>query len=481
MVAILGFVLGVVVVALVSATLWYRSKLVDARADYSKIEHERARAASEASQLHARFSRVTDLEAEVTETRSKLEQTKQELQMFEVEAERKRGLLTKDYEEAVAKYKGLKSEVSLLEENLDDMSFGLYKPHFSFQTSEQYKAELEKLWDQEKQLIRDGRAAVCQKQWTVQGSEREGAKMVKLNEKLFLRAFNGECDAAVANVSWNNVMKMEERIRKSFEAINKFGEVLSVAITVKYRDIKLDEVRLAHEYQEKRHQEREEQRRVREEHREEERALREIEEAREQAELEEERYQRALEKARKEAAEATGAQLEKLSDQISSFESKLDEARKNKERAISRAQQTKSGFVYVISNVGSFGDGIFKIGMTRRMEPMDRVDELGGASVPFPFDLHVMFFSDNAPDLENALHRLFEERRVNLMNPRREFYSGVKLDEIEAFAKDRGLTAQFMKVPEAKEFRQSVAKREQAATGAAPKTADNFSVPLFSN
>ncbi len=196
--------------------------------------------------------------------------------------------------------------------------------------------------------------------------------MVKHNMKLILRAFNGECEGALADVSWNNVTRMEERIRKSFEAPNKLGEVLQVSITISYLQLKLDELHLAFEYEPKKYSDHEEQRRVREELREEERAAREIAEAREEAEREEARFQRALEKARAESAMATGIQLQKLTDQIISFEAKLDEARKKKERAISRAEITKSGFVYVISNIGSFGERVYKIGMTRRMEPLKR-------------------------------------------------------------------------------------------------------------
>jgi hypothetical protein len=303
--------------------------------------------------------------------------------------------------------------------------------------------------------------------------------MVKLHEKLLLRAFNGECDGAIANVSWNNVIKMEERIRKSFEAINKLGDVEKVSLTPEYLKLKLDEIRLTHEYEEKRHQEREEQRRVREEQREEERARQEIEKAREEAETEEARFQKALERAREEAARATGAQLEKLTQQINSFESKLDEARQRKERAISRAELTKSGFVYIISNIGSFGESIYKIGMTRRVDPHERVLELGGASVPFPFDTHAILYSENAPDLEAALHQLFEARRLNLVNPRREFYRDVGIDEVESFVRNKGFSAQFIKQPEAREYRETLAKREAQISKAAPKQPEKFSEPLF--
>jgi DNA repair exonuclease SbcCD ATPase subunit len=185
---------------------------------------------------------------------------------------------------------------------------------------------------------------------------------------------------------------MEERVRKSFEALTDLGSVMQMSLTDAFLQLKLDELRVTYEYEEKRHQEREEQRRVREQIREEERAQQEIEKARQQAEREEQDFEKALSKAREEALKATGTQLEKLTQKISSFEAKLDEARRNKQRAIARAQLTKSGFVYVISNVGSFGERVYKIGMTRRLEPQDRIDELGDASVPFPFDLrHALF------------------------------------------------------------------------------------------
>ena len=291
--------------------------------------------------------------------------------------------------------------------------------------------------------------------------------MVRQYTKLMLRAFNGESDAAVANVTWNNISKMQERVRKAFESLNDLGGVTQVSISSEYLKLKLDELRLAYEHDEKRHQEREEQRRFREQIREEEKAQKELERAREEAERQEADYEKALAKAREEALKATGAQLQELTEQVKSFEAKLDEARKKKERAISRAQLTKSGFVYVISNIGSFGERVFKIGMTRRMEPMDRIHELGDASVPFPFDVHVMLYSDNAPELENALHKLVQDRTINLVNLRREFYRDVDLDEVETFVKQRGLSAQFIRIAEAREYRQSVAIKSQRLASAA--------------
>jgi hypothetical protein len=243
----------------------------------------------------------------------------------------------------------LTREVNLLEENVEDISFGLYKPHFSFDASEDYRTALERVRNVQRALIKNNGAAVCGVEWSVGGSRQDGARMQIQYLKLMLRAFNGESDATVATVTWNNAAKMEERIRRSYAAVNDLGRVMQMSVTSAYLNEKLNELRLAHEYQEKRQEEREEQRKVREQIREEERAQRELDKAREDAEREETRYQKALEKARQEAAAATGAQLKKLTEQIATFDAKLEAAHSARERAIARAQLTKSGFVYVIS------------------------------------------------------------------------------------------------------------------------------------
>ena len=436
------------------------------------------RFSSDATRLRARYANIIDAEAAVAAAKRDVERLQLEQQAFTAKDQQRRASLSAEYDQAFASYKALKSELALVEEGLNDVSFGLYKPHFDFQTPEEFKTSLVSLRERERALIHDGKAAVCPLNWTVGDSRKEGERMVKQNIKLVLRAFNGECEAARADVSWNNMGKMVERINKSCEAVNKLSGVLQVTITSEYLDLKLNELRLTHEYEECKYRDKEEQRRIREQIREEERAQREFEKAEQDAEEDEERYQRALARAQEEAAKATGAALEKLTAQVSAFEAKLDEARKKKERAISRAQLTKSGFVYVISNVGSFGEKVYKIGMTRRLEPMERILELGGASVPFPFDLHAMLYSDNAPELEFALHQLFADRRLNLVNPRREFYREVELDEIEGFVKQKGLSAQFIKEVEAREYRQTVSKREHQRAVPTP-VVEEFAPTLF--
>ena len=429
--------------------------------------------------LRARYAPIIDLDSALATVKEQLSRAKHEQQAFASEHERQRAQLTREYEQARKTYAVLKKEISLLEENLEDISFGLYKPHFSFQTSAEYKAKLEMLRNHARQLIRNGSAAECTVQWTVGGSGREGARMAKQNTKLVLRAFNGECDAALAKVSWNNIVQMEERIRKSFHAINQLGTVMQVTITEAFLRLKLDELRLTYEYEEKRYQEQEEQRRIREQMREEEKAQREIEKAREDAEREEARFAKALEKARAEAARATGERLQELNDRIQSLEAQLGEAHTQKERAIARAQLTKSGYVYVISNVGSFGEDVYKVGMTRRLDPMDRIRELGGASVPFQFDVHAMLYSENAPELESALHQFLSKRRVNLVNPRKEFFR-ITLEEVEKFAKEQGLKVEFTQLAEAKEYRETLARwQEHVMLGV--QEAEKFPSSLFAD
>ncbi len=372
-----------------------------------------------------------------------------------------RDKLVADYKRDHEVYVRLKSEVSLLEENLEDMSFGVYRPHYSFDTSEKYKAALDEIWRKKKQMVHEGGAAVCDTKWTVGGSEREGARMTRQNAKVMLRAFNGETDAAVARVSWNNVTKMEERVGKAFTAINEMGTVNKTHITKAYLDLALAELRLSYEYERKKHEEQEEQREIRERMREEERAQREFERAQQEAATEEARYEKALERARAEVGKANGEEVEAANANVRALEQKLADAQAKMRRAKSMAEQTRCGYIYVISNVGSFGEKVFKIGMTRRLEPMDRINELGDASVPFRFDVHAMIYSEDAPALEREFHQRFESKSVNLINLRKEFFE-LPLDEVVEFATVKGVTVEFTKLAEAREYRETLALREKA-------------------
>lgn len=422
-------------------------------------------------ELRRRYSPIIDiekqrfvLEAELAgfeeksfQVRTKMEN---ELAGFSAKSLEQRKSWEQEYSEAITELEELTKELDLARDDSMLQSFGLYEPQFDFESADVYKERLTTIRDEQKQMVRDGMAAVCSTEWKVEGSAAKGRRMTQRNLKLLLRAFNGESDAAVAKVKYNNVNALRERLRRSVEAINKLGEPNHCRLVTDYFDLKLNELLLAHEYQEKKQEEKEEQRRIREQMREEERALREAEKAKSDAEKEEKRYDEALEKARDELGGAEEKKRARLQGQIDELERCLREAKTNKERAESMAQLTKSGHVYVVSNIGSFGDDVFKIGMTRRLEPLDRVKELGDASVPFPFDVHAMIYSVDAPDLENKLHKEFESRRLNLINHRKEFFY-VTLAEIEKATVSHGAEIKFTRVAEAEQYRKTIAVLEE--------------------
>jgi hypothetical protein len=365
-------------------------------------------------------------------------------------------ILNSNYKIALEIYTNLRKKVSLFESKLDLIEFGIYEQVYSFEKSDDYRAEQNKIIDLQKSMISNDTAVICHTNWMVEGSEAKGRAVVKVYKKLMLRAFNGESDVLISKVKWNNVNQMKERMRKLFDVINKLGGGFKVNLNIQYFDLKWKELILEHEYQTKRQQEKEEMRAIQEELREEEKAKIEFEKAQREAEKEEENYQKVLDKARKEIELATGEKYNKLQSQIERLEIELREAQEKKERALSMAQQTKRGHVYIISNIGSFGENVYKIGMTRRLEPTDRVKELGDASVPFKFDIHAMIYSDEAPRLENELHKAFNNKKVNMLNNRKEFFN-VTIDEIEQKTREIGLDAEFSRLPEAMEYKESLA------------------------
>jgi hypothetical protein len=409
-----------------------------------------------------KYKDVIDIDKTVSLRNDEIKTISQNIHNLKGDFDKQKEQLNQDYVSKRSIYENLLKEISIVEENLEDISYGLYKPHYDYTYSEEYKEKLDKIWNKEKELIKSDGAVDCSTEWTVSGSRAEGKRMVKQQSKLMLRAFNGECDSAIAKVSWNNIGTMEARISKAFEAINKLGSSSAISITNLYLDLKLQELRLEFELQEKIHEEKEEQKKIREQMREEQKVQQEMEKARLEAEKEETRYQKALEEARTEISKTAGADLDALNEKIKTLKENLQKAQEQKERAISRAQQTRSGHVYIISNIGSFGDHVYKIGMTRRLDPQDRIDELGNASVPFDFDVHGIIYTENAPELENTMHKYMNDRRINLVQMRREFFN-ISMDEIEKLVKDLNLNIELTKIAEAKAYRMSQSIREAEA------------------
>lgn len=299
-----------------------------------------------------------------------------------------------------------------------------------------------------KMLIKSGNASKCD---YVENNRRETA------ENFVLDAFNGKVDSILSMIKKDNHGILEQKIRDAYYLVNNLGRAFRNAhITSVYLDARLDELKWGAVVNELKLQEREEQRRIREQIREEERARREYERAMKEAAKEEETIRKAMEKAQLAIEKASAEQKAKYEGQLAALKLKLEEAEAKNQRALSMAQQTKSGHVYIISNIGSFGENVFKIGMTRRLEPLDRVRELGDASVPFPFDVHAMIYSEDAPGLETALHKYFVQNQVNKVNPRKEFFR-IPIADIRAEVEKRGLDVTWTMAAEALEYRESLA------------------------
>ncbi|MCE7059371.1 DUF4041 domain-containing protein [Dyadobacter sp. CY343] len=291
--------------------------------------------------------------------------------------EKKRSELSHGYGAGLDTFTSLKKEIALFESKLDLIEYGLYEPTYDFEKSDEYRETQKNIIEKQKDLIKYDRAAICSADWTVEGSASKGKVIVNRFKKLMLRAFNGESTAFISKVKWNNIIQMKERLSKSYHDINKLGEGFKISLTLEYLNLKEQELILEYEYQAKKQQEKENMRPIQDELREEEKARREFEQAQREAERQEAAFLKALEKARKEMGLVTGVEYDKLNDKVAMLEIELALAREKKERALSMAQQTKRGHVYIISNIGSFGENVFKIGMTRRLEPIDRIRELG--------------------------------------------------------------------------------------------------------
>lgn len=418
-----------------------RRKLRMAKADASsKAEaHRDALAKCEAAHdaTKAKYGGIISQEAEVARLQAEANSLNSDIEA-----------LRASYAEKRAHFDRLEQQIAIYDERLAFAELGVYEPHFDFTDSEAFKARIVAVRDRQKVMISAKAAVICATDWTVEGSKAKGATMINRQTRLTMRSFNNECEAAIANVRWNNVVAMEKRILSAASAINKENTSLNLTLNDSYVSLKIEELRLTHEYREQLKREKDERAEMARAEREEKKLLAEAE----AAEREEAKYQALLEKARKEAdGDGNRARIEEL-------EAALEAAHAASERARAMAEMTKSGYVYIISNVGSFGEDVVKIGLTRRLDPDDRVRELGDASVPFGFDTHAMIYSEAAPALEGALHKEFADRRINMSNFRKEFFR-VSLDEVEAAVARLAPEAGFFKDREAQDWHETLARR----------------------
>ncbi|HFH0243748.1 TPA: DUF4041 domain-containing protein [Clostridioides difficile] len=355
--------------------------------------------------------------------------------------------------------KRLSEELIQTEDEVLLQSFGLYNPKYDFENSDEYMEKLKEIREMQKLLIRNKTGVKYSDSWTVDESVQKGRTMTNQNIKTALKLFNSECDIAMSKVSFKNIDSIEKRIRKAFTDTNKLNTSNKVSIKENYLNLKIDELYLYYEYLQMKEEEKEEQRALREQMKEEALVQKEIENQKRKLKKEELQFKNELLRLKSTIPEDENDKLE-WEQKINSIEEKLALLSKDLDDVLNREQNTRAGHVYIISNIGSFGENIYKIGVTRRLDPTERINELSSASVPFKYDIHATIFSEDAPKLESALHKAFDNKRVNKVNNRKEFFK-VTLDEIRTeVEKNFDKTVEYTKLAEAQEYRQTLKIQE---------------------
>ena len=303
-------------------------------------------------------------------------------------------------------------------------------PQYLYEVSQSFLEALKIVRNKQRQMISDKNAIVYPQDNIITNFTTLNKQILNNSAKLMMRTFNIECDYLIEKTTPSNFSKTLERITKLASELEKLSPTLEIVFSDSYVDLKLQECELVYQYKLKKQEEKEEQVLLKEQMNEERKANAEYQKAIDDAKKEEEIYEKLLSKVKMELEYATSEERELKEKQIAELQAKLKEAEENSQRAISLAQQTRRGYIYVISNVGSFGKDVYKIGMTRRLEPMDRINEQGDASVPFKFDVHAIIYCEDAPNVEYQLHKYFAHSRLNAVNFRKEFFK-ISLDDIK--------------------------------------------------
>lgn len=350
----------------------------------------------------------------------------------------------------------LQGEIVTYQDIINVESFGLYQPRYNFDNSAIYKDKLAELRQHQKDLIKNDKAGIIVNAMTLDGSARKGKTMQKRNIKQLVRSFNTECEAAINKVTYSNFDRTEKRIDRSFKQLNNLNKSNGIILSDAYLDAKKEELALVFEYSQKKQEEKDILREQREQEREEKKVQREIEQQRKQVLKDTQHFENAKTELEEKIADAADEEKEVLLLKLKELEDKLKQLQARESDLDYREGHATAGYVYIISNIGSFGQDVYKIGVTRRLEPMDRINELASASVPFKFDVHAMIFSENAYGLESELHERFKDQRVNKMNNRKEYYN-ITMDDIkQALEKYSDLTFDFDEEAEAYEYREGL-------------------------
>lgn len=339
----------------------------------------------------------------------------------------------------------LRAQLVELNDAVTLQAAGVYEYRHPLETADAYKEQLADFQGRIRGAVTEDRAILASSSFSLDNSLAKGKRMVADLGKLMLRAYNAEADNAVRTLRAGTLPTAQKRLNASAETIARLGAMMDMRISPDYHQLRTEELELTADYLAKVAEERERAREEREQLREEAKAERELAAERERLEKERSHYENALKALTDQGKEGEAAALQQ----------RLDEIEKAIEFNDYRAANIRAGYVYVISNVGAFGPDVVKIGLTRRLEPMDRVRELGDASVPFPFDVHALFFADDAVGLETRLHQEFADRKVNQVNQRREFFFATPLQVREILAEALGSLLEYTEAPEAAEYYQS--------------------------
>jgi Domain of unknown function (DUF4041)/T5orf172 domain len=340
----------------------------------------------------------------------------------------------------------VRSQIIVTEEQALLQEVGIYEYRHPLDDAVAYKSKLADTKNALKTMVRNNQAVQAAAGWTVNNSAQQGAKLVSDISKLMLRAYNAEADNLVRTLRPHNLASAIARLSKARDTIARLGATMDIRVTDAYHKRRVYELELTADYLTKVEEEKQRLREERERQREEEKARREFEAEKSRLTKEQSHYQSALEKLQARGDEAGAAEMNAKLEEIAAAIKGVEE----------REANIRAGYVYVISNFGSFGEHVVKIGLTRRLEPMDRVQELGDASVPFTFDVHALIFSHDAVGLEGNLHQAFVDRRVNLVNQRREFFYATPAEVREALEIIGGQQLlEFHEVPEASDWRAS--------------------------
>ena len=399
------------------------------------------------------------LEAKLQKLTDEIEIKKVDLAKLEQQIKKGKEVISLDTELAQKRNElaQLNEEIAVANGSLNLQEFGFFERQYSFSDSTKYKDKLDSLRMQQKSMVKNGTAGRIITPMLLDNSKSKGKAMQNQLIKAALRGFNGEADSLLVKVSVVNVDNKIKALRKVFEQLNKMYSRNLIEITYPYLDLKIEELRLAAEYELQKQEEKELLREQREKEREDKKLQAEIKAKRKQLEKDRDHFKNMVAKVTELLKEAKNDEVDELRRQLAEYQDKLSELDEIEEDIDYREGHATAGYVYVISNIGSFGEDVYKIGVTRRLEPLERIRELSSASVPFQFDVHALIFSEEAFALETELHNQLANYKVNKVNGRKEYFK-VSFEEIRnILVTHKELTVELNEMPEAFEYRQTKA------------------------